>query len=158
MKRRNFVQRWWDRRSSEESLLHPPQWLLDLFGVSNTASGESVTTDSALLNSNVYTCASVLGGDIGKLPIQVFKKRGAGIERDSSHPVSKLLGSRPNPYMSAYTFKELMQVHVTVWGNGYANIEWETSGPNNGLPKGLWPLDPSRQTFKLIKTLDRFGM
>lgn len=151
MKRRNFVQRWWDRRSSEDSLLHPPQWLLDLFGVSNTASGETVTPDSALLNSNVYTCASVLGGDIGKLPIQVFKKRGAGIERDSSHPVSRLLGSRPNPYMSAYTFKELMMVHVTVWGNGYANIEWETSGPNNGQPKGLWPLDPSKTDVQVDK-------
>ncbi|MEC0092877.1 phage portal protein [Paenibacillus macquariensis] len=144
MKRRNMVQRWWDRRSSEGSLLSPPQWLLDLFGVSNTASGEIVTADSALMNSNVYTCASILGGDVGKLPIQVFKKRGGGIERDSSHPVSKLLGTRSNPYMSAYTFKELMQVHVTVWGNGYANIEWETSGSNNGKPKALWPLDPSK--------------
>ncbi|GAB6990864.1 phage portal protein [Paenibacillus pini] len=144
MKRRNMVQRWWDRRSMEGGLLSPPQWLLDLFGVSNTASGEIVTNDSALMNSNVYTCASILGGDVGKLPIQVFKKRGGGIERDSNHPVSKLLGTRSNPYMSAYTFKELMQVHVTVWGNGYANIEWETSGPYNGMPKALWPLDPSK--------------
>lgn len=144
MKRRNIIQRWWNRRSSGESLLSPPQWLLDLFGMSNTASGEIVTTDNAILNSNVYTCASILGGDIGKLPIQVFKKRSKGIEKDGDHPVSKLLGSRSNPYMSAYVFKELMQVHVTVWGNGYANIEWETSGPNNGKPKALWPLDPSK--------------
>jgi HK97 family phage portal protein len=144
MKRRNIIQRWWDRRSSGESLLSPPQWLLDLFGMSNTASGEIVTTDNAILNSNVYTCASILGGDIGKLPIQVFKKRSKGIEKDGDHPVSKLLGARSNPYMSAYVFKELMQVHVTVWGNAYANIEWETSGPNNGRPKALWPLDPSK--------------
>lgn len=145
MKRRSFFQRWRERRSSEDdSLLNPKQWLLDLFGVSTTASGERITSDTALMNSNVYTCASILGGDIGKLPIQLFKKRGAGIEKDTIHPVAKLLGVRANPYMSAYSFKELMQVHVTAWGNGYANIEWETNGPNNGLPKALWPLDPSK--------------
>lgn len=142
--RKGVFRRWWERRSAEDSLLNPKQWLLDLFGVSNTSSGERITNDKALLNSNVYTCASILGGDIGKLPLQVFKRRGNGIEKDSSHPVSRLLGVRSNPYMSAYIFKELMQVHVTVWGNGYANIEWETSGPNNGRPKALWPLDPSK--------------
>ncbi|WP_160037309.1 phage portal protein [Paenibacillus sp. USDA918EY] len=142
--RKSVFRRWLERRSDGDSLLNPKQWLLDLFGVSNTSSGERITNDKALLNSNVYTCASILGGDIGKLPLQVFKRRGNGIEKDDSHPVTRLLGVRSNPYMSAYTFKELMQVHVTVWGNGYANIEWETSGPNNGRPKALWPLDPSK--------------
>lgn len=150
MKRRNIFQRWRESRSNGPSnLTSPKQWLLDLFGSSKTASGERITNDQALLNSNVYTCASILGGDIGKLPIQVFKRRGAGREKDSSHPVTRLLGIRSNPYMSAYTFKELMQVHVTVWGNGYANIEWETSGPNNGQPKALWPLDPSKTDVKI---------
>jgi len=142
--RKSVFRRWLERRSDGDSLLNPKQWLLDLFGVSNTSSGERITNDKALLNSNVYTCASILGGDIGKLPLQVFKRRGNGIEKDDSHPVTRLLGVRSNPHMSAYTFKELMQVHVTVWGNGYANIEWETSGPNNGRPKALWPLDPSK--------------
>ncbi|UVI28176.1 phage portal protein [Paenibacillus spongiae] len=143
----NIFQQWrsWrEWRSDNDSLLNPKQWLLDLFGASTTASGERITSDKALLNSNVYTCASILGGDIGKLPIQVFKRKGNGIEKDSAHPVSRLLGVRANPYMSAYTFKELMQVHVTVWGNGYANIEWELNGINNGQPKALWPLDPSK--------------
>lgn len=142
--KKGVFRRWRERRSDDDSLLNPKQWLLDLFGVSNTTSGERITNDKALLNSNVYTCASILGGDIGKLPFQVFKKKGSGIEKDTSHPASQLLGVRSNPYMSAYIFKELMQVHVTVWGNGYANIEWETSGINNGRPKALWPLDPSK--------------
>ncbi|CAH1190321.1 hypothetical protein PAECIP111893_00274 [Paenibacillus plantiphilus] len=147
MKRRNFFQRWRERRSAEESgsLANPPNWLLNLFGGgANTSSGESVTNEGSLLNSNVYTCASIVGGDIGKLPIQVFRRRNGGIERDSGHPVSRLLGTRANPYMSAYTFKELMQVHTMVWGNGYANIEWETNGPFNGMPKAFWPLDPGK--------------
>ncbi|MGG0756257.1 phage portal protein [Brevibacillus laterosporus] len=146
MRRKGYFRRWWEQRSGELSnLLHPKQWFQDfLGGGAKTTSGIRVTSSSALLNSNVYTCASILGGDIGKLPIQVFKKRGEGLEKDVNHPVVKLLGIRPNPHMSAYTFKELLQVHLVAWGNAYANIEWHDSGPNNGQPKALWPLDPSK--------------
>ncbi|GMA48656.1 portal protein [Alicyclobacillus contaminans] len=113
---------------------------MDLFGGEQTSSGERVNGDTAILNPNVYACASILGGDIGKLPINVFRRsRGGGLERDTSHPVSQLLGIRPNPYMSAYSFKELMQVHLVTWGNAYAYIEWNW----DGRPKALWPLNPA---------------
>ncbi|SEM81476.1 phage portal protein [Paenibacillus sp. OV219] len=148
--KRSYFRRWWEQRSNLISdLKNPQQWLMDLFGIGKTASGEQVTSETAMMNSNVYTCASILGGDIGKLPIQVFRRRGGGIERDTSHPVSKLLGVRSNPYMSAYTFKELMQVHMVCWGNAYANIEWHEDGPFNGMPKALWPLDPSKTDVHL---------
>lgn len=151
MRRKGYFRRWWEQRSGELSnLLNPKQWFLDLFGGgAKTSSGLRITSSSALLNSNVYTCASILGGDIGKLPIQVFKKRGSGLEKDDAHPVAKLLGIRPNSHMSAYTFKELLQVHLVAWGNAYANIEWYDSGPYNGQPKALWPLDPSKTDVHL---------
>jgi HK97 family phage portal protein len=120
-------------------LLNPADWLISVFGGQPTYSGETVTSDSALMNSNVYACASILGGDIGKLPIQIFKKSKGRLMRDDEHPVAQLLGLRPNPYMSAYTFKELMMLHLVGWGNAYAAIDW---GPN-GRPTALWPLDPS---------------
>ncbi|SDY84511.1 phage portal protein [Thermoactinomyces sp. DSM 45892] len=130
----------------EESDLSDPQsWLKRLFGGQPTASGESVTSDSAITNSNVYTCANILAGDIGKFPIQTFRKRKSGIEYEESHPVAKLLGSRPNPYMSAYTFKETMQVHCICWGNAYSYIDWDW----NGQPKALWILDPSLTDVRL---------
>lgn len=124
---------------NESDLQNPKDWLINLLGGSTTYSGERVTGDTALLNSNVYTCASILGGDIGKLPIQIFTRKGNRIERDRNHSVTSLLGIRPNPYMSAYTFKELLQVHVMLWGNAYALIDWGW----NGRPEALWPLNPS---------------
>lgn len=147
MKKRSLFQRMKEWRSAveESDLFNPKQWLIDwLGGGARTASGERVTSDTALMNSNVYTCASILGGDIGKLPIQLFKRVGNGVSKESNHPVSRILGIRPNPYMSAYTFKELFQVHLVAWGNAYANIEWYEEGPFNGMPKALWPLDPSK--------------
>ncbi|NKQ20507.1 phage portal protein [Brevibacillus laterosporus] len=124
---------------NESDLQNPKDWLINLLGGSTTYSGERVTSDTALLNSNVYTCASILGGDIGKLPIQIFKRKGDRIERERSHPVVNLLGIRPNPYMSAYTFKELLQVHLMLWGNAYALIDWGS----DGRPQALWPLNPT---------------
>lgn len=120
-------------------LAEPEPFLVEIFGGQPTYSGETVTSETAILNSNVYTCASILGGDIGKLPIQLFKRKGNSVEKDTTHPASYLLSTRPNPYMSAYTFKELMEVHQVAWGNAYANIEWDAAG----YPKALWPLDPS---------------
>jgi HK97 family phage portal protein len=119
-------------------LAQPEGWLMNIFGGGQTYSGELVSEDTALLNSNVYTCVSILGADIGKLPLQIFKRKGGSIQKDSSHSVAKLLSVRANPYMTAYIFKELMEVHKNVWGNAYANIEF---GPD-GYPKALWPLSP----------------
>ncbi|CAH8249726.1 hypothetical protein WJ0W_006910 [Paenibacillus melissococcoides] len=74
---------------------NPKSWFLDLFGGKKTASGERVTSESALMNSNVYTCASILGGDIGKLPIHVYRKKKGGREKDSSHPSLNCLAAGP---------------------------------------------------------------
>ncbi|MUG68651.1 phage portal protein [Paenibacillus campinasensis] len=116
---------------------------MDFFlGGSGSSNEKRVTNSNAILNSNIYTVASILGGDIGKLPIQVFKRRpgGKGIIKDTDHPVAWMLGKRANHFMSAYTFKELAMVHLVTWGNFYANIEWD----EDGLPKAMWPLDPSK--------------
>ncbi|TCZ76200.1 phage portal protein [Paenibacillus albiflavus] len=108
-------------------------------GGSNTQSGEVVTANTAPLNSNVYTCASILGGDIGKLPIQLYRRKKNGLERDESHPVAELLGWQPNQYMTAYTYKETVEMHLVTWGNSYSYIEW---GPD-GRPVSLFPLHPA---------------
>ncbi|OPA77505.1 phage portal protein [Paenibacillus selenitireducens] len=131
-----MAKRWW-KFWSKRSI----EWNGGRFdGGGRTRSGELITTETAMLNSNVYTVASILGGDIGKFPLQVFKRVGDNIRRDTNHPVSKLLGKRSNPHMTAYTFKETMKLHCVVWGNAYAEIEFG----EDGYPKALWPLDPGR--------------
>lgn len=136
----NRKRRWWSLRSSESTDDRSfSRRFLDFF-TGATASGEKVTSENAILNSNIYTIASILGGDIGKLPVQVFRKRGKGVTKDTDHPVSWILGTRANPFMSAYTFKELAMVHLVTWGNFYANIEWDEMG----MPVALWPLNPGQ--------------
>ncbi|PNQ81952.1 phage portal protein [Paenibacillus sp. F4] len=139
-RRRNW--RFWERRSDDSvsTWTKPTRWFLDWLGGRETSSGERVSNSNAIKNSNIYTVASVLGGDIGKLPVQVFRKRGGKIAKDPDHPVAYLLGTRSNPFMSAYTFKELAMVHLVTWGNFYSYIEWDEVG----MPKALWPLNPAQ--------------
>ena len=62
-----------------------------------------------------------------------------------AHPVAKLLYERPNPFMSAFVFKQTIQGHVGIYGNGIAYIEWG----KDGYPTALWPLDPVRTSVAL---------
>lgn len=62
-----------------------------------------------------------------------------------SHPVFGLLTRMANPYMNSFLWKERMQYHAMVWGNGYSYIQRDF-----GLrPVALWPLNPERVTPKI---------
>lgn len=120
------------------TLLNPAQWLIDGIG-----GGAVLTPEQAAKNSNVAACVSILADDIGKLPIHTFnnQKKDIGMK----HPVAKLLYERPNPFMSAFVFKQTIQGHIGIYGNGIAYIKW---GPD-GYPVALWPLDPVRTFVQL---------
>lgn len=120
------------------TLLNPAQWLIDAIG-----GGSVLTPEQAAKNSNVAACVSILADDIGKLPIHTFnnQKKDIGMK----HPVAKLLYERPNPFMSAFVFKQTIQGHIGIYGNGIAYIKW---GPD-GYPVALWPLDPVRTFVQL---------
>lgn len=121
------------------TLLNPADWLITALG----AGKDSVTPERAAKNSNVAACVSILADDIGKLPIHTFDRQKKGI--GMKHAAAKLLYERPNAYMSAMTFKQVLQAHVGLYGNGIAYIEWGA----NGYPAALWPLDPTRTTVHL---------
>jgi HK97 family phage portal protein len=49
--------------------------------------------------------------------------------------------------MNAFTWKERMQYHAMIWGNGYSFIQRD-----GGLrPVALWPLNPDRVTPKIVE-------
>lgn len=98
------------------TLLNPAQWLIDAIG-----GGAVLTPEQAAKNSNVAACVSILADDIGKLPLHTFnnQKKDIGMK----HPVAKLLYERPNPFMSAFVFKQTIQGHIGIYGNGIAYIK-----------------------------------
>ena len=86
-----------------------------------TASGEHVSASSALNNSAVLRCVSIISESIGMLPLTLFA-RGDEKEVAKWHPLYKLLKIKPNDYQGAYKFKSTMQLHLLQKGNAYARV------------------------------------
>ena len=142
------ITKWFSRKEQElrASLKDSGWWKTTFAGVSETASGMSVSPDSALHQPAVFACVRVISEDTASIPIKVYSKK-SEMERDtiSGHPVSKLFQKTPNPEMTPFTFKETMTAHVLLYGNAYAEIERD----NSGTPIALWILLPERIQVKI---------
>ncbi|MBL9047056.1 MAG: phage portal protein [Tabrizicola sp.] len=85
--------------------------------------GASVTIEGALKNSTVLRCLDLIGGAIGSLPLVIQSKDSVGEVRPATdHPLYNLFMYRPNPFQTAFEFKQLMQVRLLAKGNAYARI------------------------------------
>nr|MDK7659320.1 phage portal protein [Bacillus subtilis] len=72
-----FLEGLFSKRSNESApwnLADPPEWIVDMFGGSKTASGERVSEATALVHPDVFSCVNVLSDDIAKLSIHTFQK------------------------------------------------------------------------------------
>jgi HK97 family phage portal protein len=85
---------------------------------------------------------NMIATQMGNLPLVLYKKDGADKSPYKAHRLYRLLHDRPNPETSAFTFKQHLQGHVLLWGNGYAEIERDRSDQ----PIALWPITPERVT------------
>jgi HK97 family phage portal protein len=135
-----------ERRSL--SLTDYDQWLeLGLAG--GTESGVSVTSDSALRVSSVYSCVRILAETVAMLPLITYERLARGKRRASEHPLYALLHDRPNDFMTAYTFRETVQGHLALRGNAYIHVDYDGAG----RVEELFPLRPDR----LIQIVERDG-
>ena len=106
----------------------------------STLAGVSVSEDSALNIAAYWRGVSLISGHIASMPLKVYKREQNGSRTElRQHWLTKLL-QQPNPEMTGYTFREMLQGHDLTWGNGYAEIERN----NADRPIALWPLTPDR--------------
>lgn len=99
-----------------------------------------VTHDKALELSTCFACVRVISEDVAKLPWNVFQQNGNSRTRLDKSSLSRLLNTRPNPDIAAFTFRETLMAWALTWGNGYAEIERDMGG----RPIALWPIPPDR--------------
>lgn len=99
---------------------------------------------TALQTGAVLACVKIICGGVASLPLHVFEQQirdnRVAKRRATDHPLYPLLYGAPNEEMTSHTFRSVMQVHMLLWGNGYAEIE------RNGAaqPVALWPRNPAR--------------
>lgn len=111
------------------------------FGGPTSNAGVSVSEQNALRISAVLACVKVLSETLASLPLPVYKRlKPKGKQRWPDHQIYSMLHDLANPEMTSFTFRETLMAHLLLWGNAYAEIEYD----ENWYPKALWPLFPDR--------------
>ena len=120
------------------TLQNPAPWLYEVLGPSPVAAGITVNERTATELPTVFACISVLAKSIAQMPLVLYLQSGRDREPALTHPLYRVLHDRPNPEMSAFTWKQISQAHLASWGNAYSAIERNLRGD----VVELWPLPP----------------
>ncbi len=109
-----------------------------------TASGATVTPDSAMRVAAVYRCVSIIAGAVATLPIDIIRKVDDRTRRSASdNPVAAIFSRKPNGWQKPAVFRRMMQAHLLLRGNAYAMIV-----RSRGMVQQLIPLNPDRVECK----------
>jgi HK97 family phage portal protein len=117
-------------------------------GVWSTATGLSVSPETALQATAVLACVRVLSETIASLPLVLYQRLEKGKKRAVDHYLYPILHDQANSEMTSFEFREVSMLHLTTWGNSYANIELDGAGQVTAL----WPLRPDRMTVSRVRT------
>jgi HK97 family phage portal protein len=82
----------------------------------------------------------MLAGSMGILPLKLMRTVGESRQPATSHPIYRRVTRNPNPWQTAINFKEMMQGHLLLRGNAFAQIVRDTAD----RVLALVPLHPDR--------------
>lgn len=112
-----------------------------------TASGESVSYNTALKVSAYYACVKLISDTIGILPKHVMEYLPGGArKRAENHPLYDLVHLQPNPLQTSIEFFSMMTAHVVMRNNAYARI---VPGPR-GFADQIIPLHPDNVRIQTL--------
>lgn len=108
-------------RKNNPLAIDTPEKLAQAMGAGyETASGQRVTTSSALQQLVVFNCVRVLAESIGMLPCRLMKQTDKVRLPATSHRLFPLLTMAPNGYMTSQEFWEMLVACLCLRGNFYA--------------------------------------
>lgn len=97
--------------------------IAEWFGGSRSATGLSVTADTAMRVTAVYRAVSILAQTYASLPLGVYRQLdNGGKERDRRHPLDEVLTKRPNRWQTSFEWREMMAGHFALRGRYYSEI------------------------------------
>lgn len=132
-----------NKRSDSSGIKNPQKWLENFFagGGLKTLSGTEISEDTSMAISAVFSCVTLISETVASLPLIVYKERkGGGKDRAKSHPLYDKLKCKPNPDMTAFSWRESQTGHLALMGNRYSFIERDRIG----RVSNLYPLDPTK--------------
>lgn len=122
------------------NLAKPDKWLTDTLSVSSK-SGVAVSELTAMQCTTVLKCVRILSETVASLPLIVYETlQEGGKDRARKHHLFNVLHDLVNPLMTSFEWRETLMQHLTLWGNGYSEIQRNGAG----RPIALWPLRPDK--------------
>lgn len=104
---------------------------------SGNSSGQSITKETALQLSTVWSCVKVISETIASLPISLYEKDKSDKRHIlSDNPLHSLIGEQPSSLFNSFSFFEKALVDLCLDGNFFAYIERN----NGGLPTQIIPI------------------
>ena len=139
-----------ERRSG---VANPATWLVDFFGGAATKSGLSVNPGTAL--EWVFDAVQVRSQTLASLPLKLFRRKSDGDkEPATNHPLYRVIHDQPHPDLTSFEARNMMNAHLDLRGNAYAQIVRD----NGGRVRRLVPLHPDRVTVKRSREINADGI
>lgn len=108
--------------SGTSTLNNPQDWLINALGGASLT-GENITPEQAMNIPTFAGCVKVIAETVAMLPFKPMKSEADGNTNILyDHIAYTLLSDRPNSMMNAFIWKETMQTHAGMYGNGYSII------------------------------------
>ncbi len=101
---------------------------------------------TAMQTTAVMACVRLIAETVASLPQGVYKRLKNGGKERTNHYLHDIFNVSPNGTLTSFQFKEMMMAHVLLWGNCYAEIEWDGSGKIIALH----PIPPDKVQVKKI--------
>jgi HK97 family phage portal protein len=132
----------------------PADWLFETLSGGFGLDGQLwVNERTAMQLTTVWACVRAISQDCSTVPLPLFYVPDVdGNRKPADNRIEhSLLNRKPNPHMTAAVFRQTMIANKLLWGNAYAEIEY------NGAGKivALWPLYPQFVRMEMLpnKTL-----
>lgn len=121
----------------------------------HSAAGTYVSPETAMRLAAVFACVRVISETIGSLPLAIYRRRAdGGKERANDHPLYSVF-QKPNLWQTSFEFWEMMQAHLELRGNAFAEI---LTGNGRAIDQ-LIPLHPDRvRVFRLANGRLRYDV
>ena len=115
------------------------------------AGSANVTGDAALQLSAVYACVRVLTDTVSALPFTMYRTANNGAKTQiRDHWLYRLFAKRPNAYQNPLEFIEMMQGHLALRGNAFAQIVSD----RRGEVTDLHPIHPDLVTIEMLSAVN----
>ena len=116
--------------------------------VGTASSGMRVTPATAKRLSTVFACLAARGRIPATMPCKIYTDIvGGGKSVVKKHPSYRLLSQQPNSLQTAYEFFEMLQGHIDLRGNAYA----EKRFGRYGVLQELLPMHPDLVKVEVLK-------